>query len=245
MKRIFLMIIGISVLLTPIGADTYMKEVEHTDAYTIGGAKTPASETINELWIKDQQIVIKAGNAKTFIFDLAKKQLLFLNDKEKTYVEIAVPPDRTKIFSEQLAAKYKMYKETGTVTRTAKTQELQGRICTGYEVKTWSDSGGIRFGERSAIVWASTDVPFDIAVYHGVLRCIRALYNRDDVLIDNLDKIKGCQMGLDMTMVRQGSEIKVRHRIVEMSQKEAPADAFSVPGDYTKKERLSFRDLWE
>lgn len=244
MKQFFLIIIGISVSLTLIRADIYMKEVEHTDAYTIGGAKTPASESVNEYWIKGKKIAIKSGRDKTFIFDLTKKQFLFINDKEKTYVEISVPPDRTKIFSDQLAARYEMYKETGTVTRTGKTQELQGKTCTGYEVKTWSDSGGIRFGERAAVVWASTDVPFDIAVYHGILRCIRALYNRDDVLIKNLDKIKGCQMGMDMTMVRQGSEIKVRHRILEMSQKEAPADAFSVPEDYTKKERLSFSDLW-
>jgi hypothetical protein len=222
-----------------------MKEVEHTDAYTMGGAKTPASDTENEYWIKDKKIVFKSGRDKTFIFDLTKKQFLFINDKEKTYVEISAPPDRSRIFSDQLTAKYDMYKETGTVTKTHRTQKLQGKTCTGYEVKTWKDSGGIRFSELSAMVWATADVSFDLNVYYGMLRCIRVLYNRDEVFLKNLDKIKGCQMGMDMIMVRQDTKIKITHRIVEMIQKKAPGDFFSVPGDYTKKEKLSFGDLWK
>jgi hypothetical protein len=167
-KQFLLIIIGVIVSFTLISADIYMKEVEHTDAYTIGGAQTPASDTENEYWIKDKRIVFKSGRDKTFIFDLTKKQFLFINDKEKTYVEISAPPDRSRIFSDQLAAKYEMYKETGTVTKTDRTQKLQGKTCTGYEVKTWKDSAGIRFSERSAIVWATADVSFDLNVYYGI-----------------------------------------------------------------------------
>lgn len=244
MKQFLLIIIGVLVFFTLISADIYIKEVEHRDAYTMGGAQTPASETESETWIKDKKIALKTGNNKTFIFDLTKKQFLFLNDKEKTYVEISVPPDSSQIFSEQLAAKYDMYKETGTVTKTDKTRKLQGKTCTGYEIKTWRDSGGIRFSERSYMVWATTDVPFDLNVYYGMLRCIRVLYNRDEVLLKNLDKIKGWQMELDMTMVRQGTEIKVTQRLVEMTREEVSQEVFSIPKDYTKKEKLSFNDIW-
>jgi hypothetical protein len=218
--------------------------VEHTDAYTIGVAKTPASDHENEYWIKDKKIVFKSDRNKTFIFDLAKKKFIFINDKEKTYVEISTPPDLSKVLSDPLAAKYDMFKETGTVTKTNRTQKLQGKTCTGYEVKVWKDSGGIRFNEVSAVAWATEDVSFDLNVYYGMLRCIRALYNRDEVFLKNLDKIKGCQMRMDLTTVSQGTEIKVTHRIVEMTEKKAPEDIFSVPGDYTKKDKLSFNDLW-
>lgn len=244
MKQFLLIIMGVIVSFTLIRADIYMKEVEHTDAYTIGGAKTPASDNQNEYWIKDKKIAFKSDRDKTFIFDLTEKQFHFINDKEKTYVEISTPPDLSRVLSDQLAAKYDMYKETGTVTKTDRTQKLQGKTCTGYEVKTWKDSGGIRFSERSATVWATADVSFDLNVYYGMLRCIRALYNRDEVLLKNLDKIKGCQMGMDLIIVRQGTEIKITHRIVELTQKKAPEDIFSVPKDYTKKEKLSFNDLW-
>ena len=244
MKRFLLIMIGVIVSYTLISADIYMKEVEHRDAYTIGGATTPASDNENEYWIKDKKIVFKSDRDKTFIFDLTKKKFLFINDKEKTYVEISAPPDRSSIFSDQLAAKYEMYKQTGTVTKTDRTQKLQGKTCTGYEVKTWKDSGGIRFSESSGMVWATADVSFDLNVYYGMLRCIRVFLNRDEVFLKNLDKIKGCQMRMDLTTVSQGTEIKDTHRIVEMTQKKAPGDIFSVPGDYTKKEKLSFNDLW-
>jgi hypothetical protein len=94
------------------------------------------------------------------------------------------------------------------------------------------------------MVWATADVSFDLNVYYGMLRCIRVLYNRDEVFLKNLDKIKGCQMKMELTTVSQGTEIKDTHRIVEMTQKKAPGHIFSVPGDYTKKEKLSFNDLW-
>jgi len=243
-KHFLLIIIGIIVSFTFIRADIYMKEVEHTDAYTIGGTQTPASDNKNEYWIKDKKIVFKSDRDKTYLFDLTEKKFLFINDKDKTYVEIMVPPDPSIIFSDQLAAKYDMYKETGTVIKTDRTQKLQGKTCTGYEVKTWKDSGGIKFSERSAMVWATADVPFDLDVYYEMLKCIRALYNRDEALLKNFDQIKGCQMGMDMIIVRQGTEIKITHRIVEITQKKAPEDIFSVPGDYTKKEKLSFNDLW-
>jgi hypothetical protein len=221
-----------------------MKEVEHRDAYTMGGANIPASDNENEYWIKDKKIVFKSDRNKTYLFDLTEKKFLFINDKENTYVEISTPPELSRVLSDQLAAKYDMYKETGTVTKTDRTQKLQDKTCTGYEVKTWKDSGGIRFSERSAIVWATADVSFDLNVYYGMLRCIRTLYNRDEILLKNLDQIKGCQMGMDMIMVRQDTEIKITHKIVEMTQKKAPEDMFSVPKDYTKKEKLSFNDLW-
>ena len=244
MKHFLLIVIGIIVSFAFIRADIYMKEVEHTDAYTIGGAKTPASDNENEYWIKDKKIVFKSDRDKTYLFDLTEKKFFFINDKEKTYVEISTPPDLSKVLSDQLAAKYNMFKETGTVTKTDRTQKLQGKTCTGYEVKTWKDSGGIKFSERSAMVWATTDVSFDLNVYYGMLRCVRVLYNRDEVFWKNLDKIKGCQMRMDMIIVRQGTEIKINHSIVEMTQKEAPGDIFSVPKDYTKKEKLTFNDLW-
>lgn len=245
MKKILLIITGGFISLAFLSADVYIKEIEHTDAYTIGTVKTPASDIESELWIKDKKIVLNTGREKSYIFDLAKKTFVFINHKDKSYAEMAVPLDPAKIFTDQLAAKYDMYKETGTTAKTGKTMEILGKKCTGYEAKTWRDSAGIRFDERSFIVWTSTDVPFDLDIYHGMLRCIRVLYNRDEAFLKNFDEMRGLQLGVDSTIVKQGTEIKVTHRDVEMTEKHAPEDAFAIPKEYTKKEKLSFRDLWK
>ena len=248
MKKLFLIIIALFISAAFIYADYYLKEVEHTDAFTVGGVTTPAVDHKNEYWIKDKKMVIATLDwGKTFIFDLTKKRFVFINVKAKTYVEMSVPLDPAKIFSDQLALKYEMYKETCSLAKTGKTKKILGKTCTGYETKSWKVSAGTKYGEIEAMVWASTDVPFDLDVYYGMVRCIRVLLNRDEVFRKNFEKVKGCLLGVDMTMVRQGrgTKIKATHRIVEIVEKKAPPHIFSIPRDYVKKEKLTYSDLWE
>lgn len=243
MKRLVSFVLMVMVYLPFLHGDIYVKNLEHTAAYTAANQSFPESDSYSELWFKDKMVSEKPRPDKTYIFDLAKNHLIIINHKDKTYVEMSNPPDTGVVYSDQLKARNEMFRETGSVTPNNKTLEIIGKTCKGYDIKTWKVAAGANFDENNIAVWASEDVPFDMNVFNGLINCKRILFNRDATFRENLETIKGFQLGLDFVLNRQGAEVKISSRTIEISEKQAPEDAFTIPAGYTKKDKVSLSDL--
>ncbi|NIO02190.1 MAG: DUF4412 domain-containing protein [Candidatus Latescibacteria bacterium] len=241
--RVLLSVLLILCIAAPLAqADTFIKQKSHTDGYYYGGVNTPAVDRDIEIWIGDGKISYIHEHRKV-VLDLNKNTLLFINRDDSTYAETALPLDWTNILSEQDAARVQMFQTDGLVEDTGKTRKINGRKCRCYDVSSWIMYEGTKYNERDVKIWVTTDVPFDLNMYDEMTPHLLRLQNYKDQFAKQLETVKGFSIASDEDVVIKGFTIKSTDEVLEIKEKEPPADAYSAPEGFTKKEKLTMRDL--
>ena len=178
-----------------------------------------------------------------YVVPKEKKKVVLLNHKVKTYIETDLPLDMSKIISDDVKSWFKTRRSTGTVKETEETKKIMGKECKAYEVVSKEMHGDVVLRRQVITVWATTDLSFDLKMHELMLENLRKMFNRDEKYRKELKKIKGIQMRLETTQKHNGNTVRHVDEIVEISDKEPPEDAYSVPSKYTKKEKLINTDL--
>jgi hypothetical protein len=233
-----------AVLLVPsgAGADTYIRSESHTDGYYRGGTVIPEDDSVRELWVGERRLAYRTEEQK-IIVDLEKQTLIFVNLRENTYVETALPLDMSAIFSEDDAATLQVYRRTGTVTKTDEAKKIGDRDCTGYDLHDWIPYEGSRLNEREVRTWVTTDVPFDLKTFNLMFANLGRLSNLDEAYLKQLLAVEGFQVATDEVRYAEGLAITTTIRMVDLTVAEPPPEAYAVPADCEKKEQLSMQDL--
>jgi hypothetical protein len=250
MKKI---LAAIFILLTGwafANADVYIKIKTHTDSHYDSGVEMPAEDSIEEIWIGDRKIVFITGRGllhrllnenQTKIYDLENNLVSIIFPKNKIYAQSPLPLDRSKLLTDQYYSQIQMFKIKGIVRETDETKKVGKWKCKKYELETWIVYEGTRALEKDISLWMTTEVPFDLDMYGKAAANERKLRDPryDDDLLSEWNKIKGCQIALEMTSYYRGVARRYYEEVVEISKKNPPEGIYSVPPRYTKKERLS------
>jgi hypothetical protein len=239
MKKILVMLVIVAVAALSLSADVYIKTKTHTDAMSVMGQNTPASDAISESWISDKVFVTITAD-QSIIIDLGKNLAYMVNPKSKTYVETPLPLDFTKILPPQAAAMAGMLKMTATVTPTTETKKIGSWNCTGYDVDL--TIMGMAMKMRS---WVSADVPFDFADFNTkfLANMLKGQMRLDDASAKEFAKMKGYQIASDMTGDIMGAKMHTASEVLEITKKAAPAGVYAVPAGFTKTATLNLEDL--
>jgi hypothetical protein len=132
-----------------------------------------------------------------------------------------------------------MMKMTVTVTPNGQTKTIGQWNCSGYDV-----SMQMMMMPMKIAVWASTDVPIDMAqfgkIYSNVLK---AQLRLDDTAVEEMMKVKGYWIATETTGEVMGAKIRSTTEVVEISKKTPDASVYLVPAGYTKQDKLSMQDL--
>lgn len=239
----FIVALGLGLLLPSAGqADLYVKKAAHSAAYVDGAAVASGRGSATEMWIGDGRIASHEGN-KTILLDLNKGWFCIVNHIEKSYAETALPLDVSKVLSEDLQAGYNGWHGSGEVKKEGRTRKIGSVECSEYTVSYWGLRDGQRSNEHTITVWATEDVAFDGKAYSSMLDCMRMLHNRDEKLRKELRKIKGLQIGYEISGNESGIESRLINEVVEIRELEPPEGTYRVPDGYTNKERLTDRDF--
>lgn len=223
-------------------ADTYVKSESHTDGYYSGGQIVPPEDSSTEIWIGEKRMAWVTQGQK-YIVDAKNNKLLVVNRRDNSYAETALPLDLSKLFSEQDLGTLQMFKRQGTVDAAKEKRKIEKWDCAGYHINDWMIFQGGRINERDLQAWYTTDVPFDVEQFNAMFGVLRQLGNLSDEYQKRLEEVKGFQVASEQTRYNEGTAITTTDRVVEMTQKEPPADAYAVPEGCTKKETLSLQDL--
>jgi len=242
MKKIILIILMGLVLGNFASADIYIKDVVKTNTYVDGKLISSKQIAVNELWIGDKKITYITP-PRILIVNLEEKQMSVVNRSARTYVEAALPLDISKLLSEQVKLRFKMYKTTGTVKETGDIKKIMNKNCNGYEVNSQEMYGDAVRGKIKFKVWATTEVSFDLGIYDIMLQNMRIIFNRDEQYRDELRKIKGIQMRLEMTTEQDGTTVNNVEEKAEISEKQPPAGIYSAPSGFTRKDKLTSQDF--
>jgi hypothetical protein len=230
MKKLFAILGLISALSLSLSADIYIKSKTHQDAMSVMGQNQPAKDSISEQWMGDNQFAMISED-QTIVIDLKKNIGFVINHKAKTFIEMTLPLDMSKLLPPEAAQMASMMKMTATVAPTDETKKIGRWDCRGYNLTM--SMMGMSFAMK---IWASTDVPFDINTYKTkfmgyTLKSLGPMM--DDSAVKEMMKIKGFNISTQMEMF--GS--KITTEVTEISKKNPPAGTFAPPAGYTKTAR--------
>jgi len=239
MKKFLVMLVIVAVAALSLSADVYIKTKTHTDAMSVMGQNTPASDAISEAWIGDKAFATITPE-QTIIIDLGNNKAYMVNPKSKTYVETDLPLDFAKILPPQAAAMAGMLKMTATVTPTTETKKIGTWNCTGYDVNL--TIMGMAMKMRS---WVSADVPFDYADFNArfLANMLKGQMRLDDASAKEFAKMKGYQIASDMTGDIMGAKMHTATEVMEITKKAPPAGVYTYPAGFTKTATLNLEDL--
>ncbi len=237
-KRTAIILVLMSVLVDfSYGADTYIKQIIQNKAFVLEGQEHEAREEIIEIWIGKNRLA-KHGQGRSLIVLLDKKIIYFVDHVQKTYVEMTVPVDIHKYFPEPLEKL--MEQVTVSVTQTDEFQKFEKRECRVYEV----DIESLMISMKMR-VWATLDVPFDRKTYLEEIfpELAKVTHLLTDRAVAELLKIEGFHYRTEIALNFMGASMESIQEVVEMSRKSVPDNIYTLPRDYTKKDRLSLQDL--
>jgi hypothetical protein len=227
------------VLAVAASADIYVKSKTHTDAFAMMGQNQPAKDETSEQWFNDDQLTF-INPETTIIVDLKKNIIDIINNKQKTYIESALPFDFAKILDPQMAQMMgQMMKMTVTAAPNNQTKTVGQWKCAGYDVTI-----NMMMMPVKLAVWASTDVPFDLAKFQNLyMNVMKAQMRLDEASVKEMMKVKGYWIASETSMEMMGAKMRTTSEVVEITKKTPPASAYSVPTGYTKKDKLSMQDM--
>ncbi len=238
MKKVaFCLIAVLAVLVTALPADVFIKTKVHTDAMSIMGQNQPAKDEFTEQWVgKDKMSTVT--DKRNVIIDNSRKVMIIVNHAEKSYVEAALPLDISKLMPPEAAGMMGMMKVTVKVAPNGQKKKILGLNCEGYDIDMNMPMMPMKMKS-----FATTEAPLDWKAFSDMYENVAKLGFMDAASLAELRKVKGLQVAFEMTGNVMGANLKVTSEVVELTQKAAPANTFTVPAGYSKKDKFSLQDL--
>ena len=221
------------------GPSFYVKMKTHAEATTTGGESSPPADAVLEEWITEDRYASLTPD-QTFIIDLNKNIAFFINHKSKSYVETPLPVDIKRILPPDLGVYADAMQLAAAVTPTLETRKIGQWNCTAYDIRLT-----VMTYEMHMRVWTTRDVPFDVDAFNAKMfpNILARQMRLDDRSRQEMMKIKGYQVAAEMNGSIMSAKIRTTSEVLEISKRTPPADIFSPPADYTKKDMLSMEDV--
>ncbi len=247
MKKLILVIVVILLASLFLSADVYVKRVDKTFAYELSGRKNPEMVEIKEMWLGENSFV-QHSKEVSLILDGKKEKIYVIIHPQKCYYEFPtdinrekllemIPPEAAKIISSIEITDAK-------VNIGGPKKQIANWNCEEAELEMTFMVPAIGIIPKYKVkFWTTKDIPFDYKKYTKAaeeffVNYILAIVKIDEDSKKELEKmetVEGFQVAAEITIMLFGSEIKMEMQVLEIEERPAPADAYSVPEGYTKK----------
>jgi hypothetical protein len=221
-----------------IGECVHVRNVFRVDKVFLGFVVESQKREVSEMWI-GEDIILATERNRTTILEPTRAKLTFIDHDTEVWIEVPLPLDVTAHLTEKMQREWRGIRSTGKVEDTGKREKILDRKCQVFEVTSWRVSGGgVLSAETSYKVWSTTDVPFDIGLLDQLLFNLRLIYNRDAAFREELVKVEGLQMRLEM---RQGSFVAGQRyvdEVMEITTATPPPGTFDPPAGYRQVDMI-------
>ncbi|HEX9940814.1 MAG TPA: DUF4412 domain-containing protein [Thermoanaerobaculia bacterium] len=174
-----------------------------------------------KIWIAGEKLRRDEGDA-SYILRLDRNRLYVVNHGERTYSELPLPIDLSKIAA-PAAAQMKVQ-----VTTTSETKRIGDWTARKYKVDI-SNPAGLRL---DTTIWASKDIAAYQA-YSRMAASLAALQPGSAEWARKLEQIEGFPVVQEVDVTMGTSRFRTREELVAVETRDAPAGAYEVPAGYT------------
>jgi len=245
-----LVVTGLLAASTAARADFYIKQVKHTDPFTVMGQTQAAKDETNVTWLSKTMGRFDNEDGTSVIVDPGKQVMYWLNHAEKTYSEMPLAmgdiidkmvesasedaDEEGKAMAEQMGklAGSMMQMEI-KVTKTQETKKIEKWNCRKYIITVKMAMGG-----ATSESWATTDIKIDPELYWVTANAFLSQQPGFEESFKEMKKIEGIVVYQETTSKAMGAEVKMIDKVVDIQEKAAPAGTFSVPSGYKKVEGM-------
>ena len=238
-----LVVLALLALWGTVQADTFVKQVTHTDSFKVMGQVQPAEDDTSTMWLaKDKACMIGTDN-KSSILRADKGIMYFVDHESKTYAEMPIEDlgDIKKMAGleddEEAAQAAEMMQ--GMVAGMMSMEVTVTPTDEKKKIKDWSAKKYIvevkmPMGSTKSDVWASEDIKIDHDMFYTLSNAFMALMPGFQKAMEEMKKIKGMTVLSVGEAKVMGASVKTTTTLLEHSTKSAPAGIFDVPKDYKK-----------
>jgi hypothetical protein len=235
--------LAVSILGLGGDPDTVITRKTHADGFSMGNRDVPARDTTQTIWLRGKdKLRVEEGDHVTIV-RLDEKKVHVLNTKDKTVSTVDLPFDYKKYIPEDSPMAGRgddMPRPTVTVKPTDDTKKIKEWSAKRYTVTRsgggfGGGGGGGGGANTTEEVWAAKDLGFDGAAFHHMMSQIQSMRPGGDAGAEEMKKIEGVPVLIERTRTMRDQDVKSREELASVEHKEAPAGAFDVPADFTKK----------
>lgn len=242
MRSALLAVLALLVAAPPLSAEICVRHHTHTDEYYYGGSTTPEVDREYEIWFGDGRIAYVQENVK-MIVNVSAGTFTFVGLSDSMWVRAPLPMAWDSILAEAELSRVMMYQYTGELKEPGEVKELDGRRCTPRMLLTWIPFEEEIYNETDEVIWYTDDVPVDLSLYAKVLPCLLTLRNYKPELIETLAAEARYPARTESTRFMKGFGVTTVDTITEIREVDAPEGLWDVPDGFTKRDRLTIRDL--
>ncbi len=226
---------------TFVCADVYIQQKTHTDAFEMMGQSQPAKDVINHMWLAEDKMA-SLSEDQSYIIDLEKNKVFWMNTANKSYIEMDLPLDISKYLPEQASQMMANMNISVAVQPTTETETIAGKKCAKYDVTMTIMM--MMTMEMKMKVWATEDVPFDWEKFQDkMIQMFSPTMPLGEEALNAFKQIKGWQMRSEMAMNMMGTNMKTVQEVLEITKKDAPAGTYTVPEGYKKQDKFTLEDM--
>lgn len=246
--KVFGLVVVMACVTMPLAlqADVYIKQINHTDAFSVMGQSQPAKDEVFEIWMTEDKARMNHGEEVTIIVRLDKNVMYVINHEEMKYAEMSVSgagdilsaslagsdlSDEEKAQAQKMMKGFaQMMKPKVSVAETGETQKIKDWNCKKY-IMTMEMMGT----KSTQEIWATEDIKIDFELYRALAMSMMTQMPGLEDMMKEMEKIKGITVMSTGTTSMMGTEVKSTQELVEVSEKSAPAGAYDIPSGYDKE----------
>jgi uncharacterized protein DUF4412 len=232
MNSILTLVLAAALSTPVLASDLVITKEKHSDAVKVMGQDRPAKDTKEVVWIGKDRMRVEEGDKVTIVRTDLKK-LYILDTKAKTRTSLDLPLDLKKYIPadtapmmEQMMSQMKV-----TVTPTTETKKIKDWNATKYTMAVTLPMGGTATQE----MWVTKDVGGDRAGWQDMFAALMSASPFSAAMAAEMKKVDGLPVLSERTQTMMGSEMKSREAVLSVEQKEAAADFYDAPKDFTDK----------
>jgi hypothetical protein len=209
--------------VTSAGADTKIVQNIHTGS-VMG---QPAMDQTSTMWFAKDKLRTDSDTG-SFIVRQDKEQLFFINHGDKSYSEIELPLDFSKILPEEMAGMLESMQFTATVTPHEETRTIGEWKAHRYDVKM--NNSMMEINQK---LWVTKDLDFDYKVARDMASKLQSLQPGMTDMLEEFAKIDGFQIMMEGSMQIMGATVEMTMTTVSIETSGVPEGGYDVPEGYT------------
>jgi hypothetical protein len=229
----------------PALADSFFKQVVHTDAFEVMGQTTPEKNDTTTMWLTEGKACSTMGDTAAVIFYLERGEICFINRKEKQYS--LMPMDLGEIVDQALEEEDEEARQMAevmkgmagaimgsvkiSVTPTDETRKIGDWDCRKYNVDL-----SMAMMKSKQELWATEDIKVDHSMFQAVSGGMMAQMPGFAKILEGMKQIKGVPVRTVATASIMGSEAVTTTELIEYAEKDAPNGIYDIPEGYKKVE---------
>jgi hypothetical protein len=211
------------------GADTVLVLKAHQDATVVAGQEQPARDGTVELWIGDGR-ASRSDDLGRFV--LLPDEVVIVNHADRTYTALELPVDFRKLMPPGMQQSAEMWKLEAKVTPGEERRKIGDWNTRRYTIELTNAMG---LAVRTEM-WTTTELGFDLEVYHRLARQMLALQPGTAELLAEMAKVEGFPVLQETSVDAGGSTVTTREELVSVETKEPPPDAYGAPEGYERND---------